>query len=148
MSNNSSKGYKRAIEVSLKFCSYRERSEKELEKKLIDKKFADKTIKSSISKIIELGFVDNLRFSKFFARGKNKNNRWGKIKIRHELFRKGLSEREIEEGLNSIDSEIYKESIDKNIKLFKKKVKKFHKNKLIAHLTRKGFEMDIILSSI
>ena len=148
MSNNLTEEYNIAIAVCLKFCSYRERSEKELEKKLIEKKFHNRTIKSVLSKIIDLGFVDNLRFSKSFAKGKNRNNRWGKIKIRHELISKGLNDIEVEEGLNSIDPEDYIKTLEKNIELFKNKAKSFDKNKLIGHLVRKGYELDIILSSI
>ena len=138
----------KAIEVSVKFCSYRERSEKEIIKKLTDKKFSKEIISSTLKKMKDLNFVNNLRFAKSFSRGKNRGNRWGKIKIRYELVGKGLNDEEITIGLDSIDSKMYKESLKKNIEIFRKKNKSDNKNKLIGHLARKGFEMNLILNYI
>ena len=147
MSDNQ-KAVSKAIEVSVKFCSYRERSEKEIIKKLTDKKFSKEIISSTLRKMKDLNFVNNLRFAKSFSRGKNRGNRWGKIKIRYELVGKGLNDEEITIGLDSIDSKMYKESLKKNIEIFRKKNKSDNKNKLIGHLARKGFEMNLILNYI
>ena len=138
----------KAIEVSVKFCSYRDRSEKEIIKKLTDKKFSKEIISSTLRKMKDLNFVNNLRFAKSFSRGKNRGNRWGKIKIRYELVGKGLNDEEITIGLDSIDSKMYEESLKKNIEIFRKKNKSDNKNKLIGHLARKGFEMNLILNYI
>ena len=138
----------KAIEVSVKFCSYRERSEKEVIQKLSDKEFSKEIITSTLRKMKDLNFVNNLRFAKSFSRGKNRGNRWGKIKIRYELVGKGLYDEEITIGLDSIDSKMYKESLKKNIEIFRKKNKNDNKNKLIGHLARKGFEMNLILNYI
>lgn len=138
----------KAIEVSVKFCSYRERSEKEIIKKLTDKEFSKEIISSTLRKMKDLNFVNNLRFAKSFSRGKNRGNRWGKIKIRYELVGKGLNDEEITIGLDSIDSKMYEESLKKNIEIFRKKNKSDNNNKLIGHLARKGFEMNLILNYI
>lgn len=136
----------KAIEVSVKFCSYRERSEKEVIQKLSDKEFSKEIITSTLRKMKDLNFVNNLRFAKSFSRGKNRGNRWGKIKIRYELVGKGLNDEEITIGLDSIDSKMYEQSLKKNIEIFRKKNKNDNKNKLIGHLARKGFEMNLILN--
>ena len=146
--SDSQEAVSKAIEVSVKFCSYRERSEKEIIKKLTDKKFSKEIISSTLRKMKDLNFVNNLRFAKSFSRGKNRGNRWGKIKIRYELVGKGLNDEEITIGLDSIDSKMYKESLKKNIEIFRKKNKSDNKNKLIGHLARKGFEMNLILNYI
>ena len=125
----------KAIEVSVKFCSYRERSEKEVIQKLSDKEFSKEIITSTLRKMKDLNFV-------------NRGNRWGKIKIRYELVGKGLNDEEITIGLDSIDSKMYEESLKKNIEIFRKKNKNYNKNKLIGHLARKGFEMNLILNYI
>ena len=138
----------KAIEVSVKFCSYRERSEKEVIEKLRDKEFSKEIITSTLRKMKDLNFVNNLRFAKSFSRGKNRGNRWGKIKIRYELVGKGLNDEEITIGLDSIDSKMYEQSLKKNIEIFRKKNKSDNKNKLIGHLARKGFEMNLILNYI
>ena len=43
---------------------------------------------------------------------------------------------------------MYEQSLKKNIEIFRKKYKNDNKNKLIGHLARKGFEMNLILNYI
>ena len=51
MSNDLSDNYKLALEVSIKFCGYRERSVKEVENKLIDKRFSRDVVRLALQKI-------------------------------------------------------------------------------------------------
>ena len=96
-----------AMQIAMKFCSYRERSKKEVEDKLKSKNFNLDTIRNCINRLMELDFLNNIRFSKSFSRGKNKNNRWGKNKIKFHLKNKGLTSEEINIGIESIDEESY-----------------------------------------
>jgi len=95
-----------------------------------------------------LDFLNNIRFSKSFSRGKNNNNRWGKNKIKFHLKNKGLTDDEINIGIESIDEESYLNILKKNIELYNKKLKEPDRNKLIGHLINKGYEMDLILRYI
>ena len=81
-------------------------------------------------------------------RGKNNNNRWGKNKIKFHLKNKGLTDDEINIGIESIDEESYLNILKKNIELYNKKLKEPNRNKLIGHLINKGYEMDLILRYI
>jgi regulatory protein len=137
-----------ALKIGMKFCGYRERSVKEVKDKLSNKYFNYKIIEETIKKLQGLGFLDNIRFSKSFSRGKNNNNRWGKNKIKYQLKSKGLSNDEIEIGINSIDQNNYINVLKKNIELYNKKLKVPDRNKLISHLIYKGYEMNIILKFI
>ena len=148
MSSNEDRKYREAIELSLRFCGYRERSIKEINTKLQLKNYTPQLIEKVIKRLEEIGAVDNSRFAKAFSRGKNKSNRWGRVKIRNHLFEKGLNSSEIEEGINSIDEKIYYEVLRKNIEIYTRKHNKIEKNKLIAHLLYKGFSSDEILKSI
>jgi regulatory protein len=137
-----------AMQIAMKFCGYRERSKKEVEDKLIAKNFNQKIIKVCIERLVELDFLNNIRFSKSFSRGKNNNNRWGKNKIKFHLKNKGLTDDEINIGIESIDEESYLNILKKNIELYNKKLREPDRNKLIGHLINKGFEMDLILRYI
>ena len=137
-----------AMQIAMKFCSYRERSKKEVEDKLKSKNFNLDTIRNCINRLMELDFLNNIRFSKSFSRGKNKNNRWGKNKIKFHLKNKGLTSEEISIGIESIEEDIYLDILKKNIDLYNKKLKEPNKNKLITHLINKGYEMDLILRNI
>ena len=142
MSNDSSRDD--ALQIAMKFCSYRERSKKEVEDKLKAKSFNHKIIKVCIDRLVELDFLNNIRFSKSFSRGKNNNNRWGKNKIKFHLKNKGLTDDEINRGIESIEEESYLNILKKNIELYNKKLKEPDRNKLIGHLINKGYEMDLI----
>ena len=146
MSNDISQN--EAMQIAMKFCGYRERSKKEVEDKLKTKSFNQKIIKICIDRLVELDFLNNIRFSKSFSRGKNNNNRWGKNKIKFHLKNKGLTDDEINIGIESIDEESYLNILKKNIELYNKKLKEPDRNKLIGHLINKGYEMDLILRHI
>tara|TARA_B100000214_G_scaffold10887_1_gene7890 strand:+ start:437 stop:880 length:444 start_codon:yes stop_codon:yes gene_type:complete len=142
MSNDISQN--EAMQIAMKFCGYRERSKKEVEDKLKTKSFNQKIIKICIDRLVELDFLNNIRFSKSFSRGKNNNNRWGKNKIKFHLKNKGLTDDEINIGIESIEEESYLNILKKNIELYNKKLKEPDRNKLIGHLINKGYEMDLI----
>ena len=132
----------------IQYCNYRERSTKEIEIKLLNLCYTEKEIISAIQKGKDLGIVDNNRFAKSFARGKNRKNRWGKNRIRFELKIKGLTNQEIEFGISNINEEDYKSSLIKCITIYKKKSKKFQEFKLVNYLLNKGYEKTIITDNI
>ena len=148
MFSNEDPGYRKALEYSLRFCGYRERSNKEVLDKLISKNYEKALIQKVINRLEDLGAIDNLRFAKAFAKGKNRSNRWGKIKIRQHLFHKGLNEIEINEGIDSIDEAEYCKILEKNIEIYRNKNNNPDKYKLISHLLNKGFSSEEIAKSI
>jgi len=148
MFSNEDPGYRKALEYSLRFCGYRERSNKEVLDKLISKNYEKALIQKVINRLKDLGAIDNLRFAKAFAKGKNRSNRWGKIKIRQHLFHKGLNEIEINEGIDSIDEAEYCKILEKNIEIYRNKNNNPDKYKLISHLLNKGFSSEEIAKSI
>ena len=139
---------KSALNKIINYCNYRDRSTKEIKTKLLDLNYSIEIIDSAISQAIELGIVDNFRFSKSFSRGKNQKNRWGKIKIAYELKNKGLNNKEITFGLESIEEKTYYKILMKSIEVYKRKSKNFDKNKLIKHLINKGYETSLVISTI
>ena len=139
---------KSALNKIINYCNYRDRSTKEIKIKLLDLNYSIEIIDSAISQAIELGIVDNFRFSKSFSRGKNQKNRWGKIKIAYELKNKGLNDKEITFGLESIGEKSYYKILMKSIEVYKRKSKNFEKNKLIKHLINKGYEASLVITTI
>ena len=139
---------KSALNKIINYCNYRDRSTKEIKIKLLDLNYSIEIIDSAISQAIELGIVDNFRFSKSFSRGKNQKNRWGKIKIAYELKNKGLNNKEITFGIESIEEKTYYKILMKSIEIYKRKSKNFEKNKLIKHLINKGYETALVISTI
>tara|TARA_Y100000780_G_scaffold224407_1_gene235758 strand:- start:142 stop:603 length:462 start_codon:yes stop_codon:yes gene_type:complete len=139
---------KSALNKIINYCNYRDRSTKEIKIKLLDLNYSIEIIDSAISQAIELKIVDNFRFSKSFSRGKNQKNRWGKIKIAYELKNKGLNNKEITFGIESIEEKTYYKILMKSIEIYKRKSKNFEKNKLIKHLINKGYEASLVITTI
>ena len=139
---------KSALNKIINYCNYRDRSTKEIKIKLLDLNYSIEIIDSAISQATELGIVDNFRFSKSFSRGKNQKNRWGKIKIAYELKNKGLNNKEITFGIESIEEKTYYKILMKSIEIYKRKSKNFEKNKLITHLINKGYETSLVINTI
>ena len=139
---------KSALNKIINYCNYRDRSTKEIKIKLLDLNYSIEIIDSAISQAIELKIVDNFRFSKSFSRGKNQKNRWGKIKIAYELKNKGLNNKEITFGIESLEEKTYYKVLMKSIEVYKRKSKNFEKNKLITHLINKGYETSLVINTI
>ena len=143
---------KEAFEKIIIFCNYRERSSKEVLIKLSSFGYDSNTSKRIIDKLKKINIINDLRFSKSFSRGKFKINKWGKSKIKSYLINKGISENEITQGLESIDNEIYLETLKSLLinkkKTIKKEEIKLKKQKLFNYLYQKGYEKNLIFDSI
>lgn len=148
MRHTENQSSKSAFNKLIQYCNYRERSSREIEIKLLNLAYSEKEIVSAIQKGKDLGIVDNNRFAKSFARGKNRKNRWGKNRIRFELKVKGLNTKEIEFGIRNINEEDYKESLIKCITIYKKKSKTFQEFKLVNYLQNKGYDRTFINDNI
>lgn len=138
--------YERYFNLSLRFLSYRPRSEKEvydyLKKKSIKAKNLNEQIIAKImTRLVELKFIDDLEFAKFWITNREKGLKFLKI----ELAQKGISKEIIEKALSGFDIAEKEESLI--LKLIEKKKrslanteKRKAQEKMIAFLLRKGFD--------
>ena len=143
---------KEAFEKIIIFCNYRERSSKEVLIKLSSFGYDSNSSKKIINKLKTLNIINDLRFSKSFSKGKFSKNKWGKNKIKSHLIYKGIRENEIAQGLESIDNEIYLETL-KSLLINKKKTIKeeevnLKKQKIFNYLYQKGYEKNLIFNII
>jgi len=144
MKNKKSYTVDEATKVLEHFCSYQERSHKEVEKKLYDLKMIPAAKEKIILHLIQYNFLNEERFSKAFARGKFSIKKWGKLKIINELKFRDISSYNIKTALKEIDDQEYKNTIqvlaEKKIKLIKEANHFKKKSKLSAYLISKGYE--------
>ena len=141
---------KEAFEKIIIFCNYRERSSKEVLIKLSSFGYDSNSSKKIINKLKTLNIINDLRFSKSFSKGKV--SKWGKNKIKSHLINKGIRENEITQGLESIDNEIYLQTL-KSLLINKKKTIKeeevnLKKQKIFNYLYQKGYEKNLIFNII
>ena len=132
------------------YCSYQERSVRDVTEKLKTWAVQKKKIPGYIEQLQKEGFLSEVRFSKAFARGKFRLNKWGKQKIAFELKIRGIPEVLIKDGLTSIDEEDYLNTLE-GLLLRKQKEIRPEKDsnireKIINFAVGKGYELDLILN--
>lgn len=134
------------------FCAYQERCIADVKKKLnqlnIDVAEQDKYL----NYLKQNNFLSEKRFAERFTQGKLNIKNWGKQKIIYHLRQKNIETKYIESEINSIDENLYKETLfrllaKKNNVLKETDVYK-KRQKLIIYAQQKGFELDLILKTL
>lgn len=125
-------------------------SEKKLREKLSD--YSDEIVDEVINKLKDYGFINDKDLARRIANDNSNISRFGKNKIRQNLYRKGISKDDIDEAVEEIDSnEQYENALylaRKRYKNLKGEDNRKIYQKLTQHLAYKGFSYDIIKSVI
>lgn len=128
------------------YCSSAERCEQEVRKKIKDLPTVAQT--RIIQRLRQEGFINDERYCLSFVKDKFRFNRWGKIKISYELRGKGLPTSCIEEALQTIDEEDYRDTLRMILSNKQRSAKDDDPQKVYAKLFRfaasRGFESQLI----
>ena len=138
-----------ALQKLRHYCAYQERCHSEVKEKLYAFGLHRKEVDESIAQLIVEGYLNEERFAIQFAGGKFRMKQWGKIKIKHALKQRQISEYCIKRALKEIDAEAYYATLlklsgqkwnslknEKNIFVKKSKTRDF--------LLQRGFESDLV----
>jgi regulatory protein len=145
-----------------KYCALRERSIKEVSKKLYELGTLEDKAQLIIEKLKQEGFLNENRYVSAYTRGKFRNKKWGKKKIEIELKKQGINKELLEKGLSEIENADYLNTLDtlliKKWKVIKAKSGNSDYSdsdlftpdmqKLINYAMQKGFEYDIIVDRV
>ena len=130
------------------FCAYQERTHAEVRDRLYEWGIRGDEAEEMIVYLIENNYLNEERFAKAYAGGKFRMNQWGRVRIKHEMRYKGLSDYCIKIGLAEIDEGDYLETIKKMIN---RKANKddfenpyLKKHKLARYIIGKGFEQELV----
>lgn len=137
-----------AIEKMKKYCAYQERSQSEVRQKLYGFGLNNDEIENALCSLIEQNFLNEERFAKTFARGKFRQKKWGKVKIKQHLKQKKISDYCIKTALEEINTEDYLAALDlvlsKKEELLNEENNFIKKQKIAKHAINKGFENDLV----
>ncbi len=131
------------------FCTYQERSHQEVRERLRKWNIWGAGADEIIAELIAGNYLSEERFAKAYSGGKSRMKHWGRLKIKQELQRRGVSRYSIEQGMKEIGEEEYRDGLKK---LLEKKAGQLSKiagdsPQLRARLLRfalgKGYEMDL-----
>lgn len=133
------------------FCAYQERCVADVKKKLGLLKQEKDTYAEYIARLQEDNFLNEERFVKSYVNAHIKK-KWGKVKIKSGLGRKGISGDLVKQYLDDVEEEGYHERLLKLItdKAPRIKAKDKHdgKTKLMRHLLSKGYSSTDISKAI
>lgn len=139
---------KQAYSKMAQLCSRSEQCSADIRKKILAFEIVEEIVDEIIEKLIEEKYIDDERYVKAYINDKFKINKWGKVKMRHYLHAKGLSDEVIQKGLDTIDEEKYKDLLVKTMKNKAKQVKKKNKFEKMGQVIRftqsRGFEPELI----
>lgn len=136
-----------AIDYSLNYISYRQRSKKEVHNALKKKGFEEALTEYVIDYLVQHNYIDDSSFADSFIRDKRNLNKYGSRRIEYELSAKGVSKETIHELLNYDTDEEYNMAME----LASKKIKSYSSDdrnsiyrKLGGFLQRKGYNFDVV----
>ena len=137
-----------ALEKMKRYCAYQERCQSEVRQKLFILELSSEDIDNIICNLIEENFLNEERFAKNFVRGKFRQKKWGKIKIKQHLKQKGISDYCIKNGFKEINQEDYLKTLDiillKKSKVLTDENTFIKKQKLAKYAINKGFENNLV----
>ncbi len=142
-----------AFQKIRQFCAYQERCHREVKEKLAEWGVPAPDREAITASLIEEDYLNEERFASVYAGGKFRMKQWGKMKIRHELQKKQVSEYCIRKALDEIEEEDYLSTF---MKLFTEKLHslrsekqvQLRKRKTLDYLTQKGYERDLIYAQL
>jgi regulatory protein len=129
-------------------CSRSEQCTPDIRTKVKDLGVSSDEADEIIENLKKERFIDDERYVRAYISDKFRLNKWGKVKIRHYLKMKGLPDGLIQQGLDEINENKYRELLLKTMKEKAKAVKKKEKfekmGQIIRYAMNRGFEPEII----
>lgn len=130
-------------DTALSFLSYRQRSEKEIINKLKQKEYEENIINNTLEYLRRNNLINDLEFAKSFMRDKINLNKYGPQRIKHELYKKGISSDIAKQIIDEYDHD---DEYSNALQLAEKKISSYKNDdrnaiyrKLGGFLQRKGY---------
>ncbi len=137
---------------ALALLGRRAHSKRELFNKLRRHSSDTKLIEECLSDLEQKGLIDDKIFATLYTQDKIRWKKWGRPKIKIELFKRGVTKEIINEVIeNFFDSNLEKEKIlelvRKKLNQFKGKIteKKIIYQKLMYYLLSKGYDIELVI---
>jgi regulatory protein len=135
-----------------RYCVYQDRCHKDVVDKMKLMKIPYSLHDNVIVELIKDDFLNEERFVFSFVRGKFRIKRWGKIKLRNELFQRNITSVLINNAISQINDNDYMDTLDEIA------LKKFDnlnndtslnsKKKFVTYLQYRGWETDLIFKKV
>ncbi|TLU98276.1 regulatory protein RecX [Dyadobacter luticola] len=138
------------LQKAASYCAYQERTQEEVRQRLRKWNVWGEEADELIAELISMNYLSEERFAKTYAGGKFRIKNWGRMKIKQELQRRGISTYSIQQGMNEIGDQAYVENLrillqKKKDLLSKTETDPFKlKQKLARFALGKGYESELV----
>ncbi|WP_129595960.1 regulatory protein RecX [Anaerophilus nitritogenes] len=141
--------YIKAKNKSFQILKFSGRTQKEMEKKLKNHGYEDHIIDRVINFLIEYGWINDEEMAKYLVKNKLEGKKYGKNRIKQELYQKGVDHEFVE---NALKEEFNEEREYENARLLALRKRKSIKDedpqkiyeKIGRYLVYKGYGYDLI----
>jgi regulatory protein len=152
MAEKNSVLYRESLQKMRLLCSKQEKCTNDIKLKLAELGLDDREITRTITVLTDENYINDKRYAFSFVHDKLKFNKWGRIKIHHQLRQKGIIDEYISSALAKIDNseymQILKDEILKKYRLMHKSNTYEIRSKLMRFGQSKGFETDLVFQII
>lgn len=144
----------KAKDSAFRLLGRRHHSVSELRIKLIKKKYSVDVIRVAIQELLEKQYLDDSQFADEYTQDRVSKRKIGVIKLKAELFKKGIDKKIIENVISNVSKAESDENIrfiaSKKLKLIQQRTtdKNKVKAKLYSYLSGRGFESEQILKTL
>ena len=145
----------RALELSFAYLNRRERTTAELRAQLAREGIGDGTAEAAVERLMQDGYVDDLRFALMFVHDKRELEGWGSERIRRDLASRCIERDLIETALARHQSEWAGEQteLDRALALLRRRFpqpprERRERDRALGVLIRKGFESELALDAL
>lgn len=134
------------------YCAWQERCEQEIRQKMEGWLLPSGAEERLLARLADESYWNEARFAQAYARGKLRQNGWGRRKIGQGLRFKGLSPTLVQEVILALEDEEYQSVLDRERDKKLRQVKGYapweQKARMMRHLLARGFEAELIAESL
>lgn len=130
----------RAFDRAARFLGYRPRSIDEVRRNLLKNNVAEDVAEAAIERLTRLGYLDDYAFARFWLENRDTFKPRGIRALRYELRQKGVSDRVINDVLETFDAtDAAYRAAQSRIRRMKGSTEYDFRNKIGSFLQRRGF---------
>lgn len=141
-------GSRLAFNSAMYSLDLRDHSEREIRQKL-SRKYDEQAVDSAVEKLLDLGLINDRRYAQLLTRELFERKKYGKNRVKSELFRKGIAQETINEVLDEYEEENEPDNVQTIVDIIQKKyynklIDEKSRQKVVAALVRLGYSFSDI----
>jgi regulatory protein len=138
------------LQKAASYCAYQERTQDEVRRRLQKWGVTGDEAEEIISELIVQNYLSEERFAQTYAGSKFRQKNWGRLKIKLELNRRGLTDYTINKGMSEIEDADYERSLGELLTRKMELLQRTESNplklkqKLVRYALGKGYESELV----